>query len=131
MDGIERPGVVAPTSEELAEWHRRWDAVGPSAVAAALSSDDNDLVDNYRRAYPSDNSVFAGKLKSGGSYLDARPHAQEWLVDHLRRTKVRDRRAAWGTRITLAMGVITAIAAIIAATPVMQGWLSMLFAGHS
>jgi hypothetical protein len=29
------------------------------------------------------------------------------------------------------MVVITAIAAIIAATPVLQGWLSTLFAGHS
>ena len=33
--------------------------------------------------------------------------------------------------LTLAMVVITAIAAIIAATLVMQGWLSTLFAGHS
>jgi hypothetical protein len=135
MDGIERPGVVAPTSDELAEWHRRWDAVGPAAVAAALSSSKhNDLVDGYRRGSRKHNGVFAHNRQSPLSadpWLDARPHAQAWLVDHAHRTKVREKRESWGRRLTLAMAVITAIAAIIAAIPVMQAWLSTLFAGHS
>ena len=101
--------------------HRRWDAAGPAAIAAALSSPNhNDLVPDNRRS-----TLLAG------ARLNARPHAQEWLVDHARRTKVREKRGAWATRLTLAMVVITAIAAIIAATPVMQGWLSTLFTGHS
>jgi hypothetical protein len=132
MDGIERPGVVAPTSDELAEWHRRWDAVGPAAVAAALSSSKpNDLVDGYRRGSRKHNGVFAHNRQSAGPWLDACPHAQAWLVDHARRTKVREKRESWGRRLTLAMAVITAIAAIIATTPMMQGWLSTLFTGHS
>ena len=48
------------------------------------------------------------------------------LVDHARRTKVREKREAWVTWLTLAMVVITVIAAIIAATPVLKGWLSTL-----
>ena len=101
--------------------HRRWDAAGPAAIAAALSSPNhNDLVADNRRSTP-----------LAGARLNARPRAQEWLVDHARRTKVREKREAWVTRLTLAMVVITAIAAIIAATLVMQGWLSTLFAGHS
>jgi hypothetical protein len=123
--------MVEPNSDELAEWHRRWDAVGPAAVAAALSSDHNVLVDGYRRGYPKHNDLFAGKQQSGGPWLDARPHAQEWLVDHARRTKVREKRKARAARLTLAMVAITAIAAIVAAIPVMQGWLSTLFADHS
>jgi hypothetical protein len=104
-----------PTQEELAEWRRRWDAVGPGAVAEALSShDQNPLIDGYRLS-PS---------LTEQRPLNTRPHAQEWLVDHLRRTKVIESRESWARRLTLAMGMITAIAAIIAATPVIQGWLS-------
>ena len=91
--------------------HRRWDAVGPAAIAAALSSPNhNDLVADNRRSTP-----------LAGARLNARPRAQEWLVDHARRTMVREKRGAWATRLTSAMVVITAIAAIIAATPVLQG----------
>jgi hypothetical protein len=79
--------------------------------------------------------VFAGKWPGSshfaGPRLDARPDAQEWLVDHARRTKVREKREARAARLTLAMVAITAIVAIIAAIPVMQGWLSTLFGGHS
>jgi hypothetical protein len=101
--------------------HRRWDAAGPAAIAAALSfPDHNDLVADNRRS-----TLLAG------ARLNARPRAQEWLVDHAHRTKVREKREAWTTWLTLAMVVITAIAAIIAATLVLQGWLSTLFAGHS
>jgi hypothetical protein len=135
MEGIERLRVVEPTSDELAEWHRRWAAVGPGAIAAALSSSEhNDLVDGYRRANPKHNGVFAHNRQSSlsaGHWLDARPHAQAWLVDYARRTKMREKREAWGRRFTLAMAVITAIAAIIAAIPVMQVWLGTLFADHS
>jgi hypothetical protein len=101
--------------------HRRWDAAGPAAIAAALSSPNhNDLVADNRRS-----TLLAD------ARLNARPRAQEWLVDHARRSKVREKREAWVSRLTLAMVMITAITAIIAATPVMQGWLSTLFAGHS
>ena len=116
-------GERQPNSKELAEARRRWDAVGPAAVVMALSS-------NYLDPLFDGRKLGTGHRGQGRS-LDLRPHAKKWLIDYDHRTKVRDRRAAWGTRITLAMGVITAIAAIIAATPVMQGWLSMLFAGHS
>ena len=101
--------------------HRRWDAAGPAAIAAALSSPNhNDLVTDNRRS-----TLLAD------ARLNARPHAQEWLVDHARRTKVREKREVWATWLTVAMVVITAMAAIITATLVMQGWLSTLFAGHS
>ena len=92
------------------------DAGMRQAIAAALSSPNhNDLVPDNRRS-----TLLAG------ARLNTRPHAQEWLVDHARRTKVREKRGAWATRLTLAMVVITAIAAIIAATPVLKGWLSTL-----
>ena len=117
MVELVRPeGERQPNSKELAEARRRWDAVGPAAVAMALSSrDHNPLLDG--------NQLSTGPGGRGRS-LNLRSHAREWLIDYDHRTKVRVSRAAWGTRITLAMGMITAIAAIIAATPVMQGWLS-------
>ena len=91
--------------------HRRWDAAGPAAIAAALSSPNhNDLVADNRRS-----TLLAD------ARLNARPRAQEWLVDHARRTKVREKREAWATWLTLAMVVITAIAATIAAVPVVRG----------
>jgi hypothetical protein len=57
--------------------------------------------------------------------LNTRSYAKAWLVDHVCRTKARE-------RLTLAMAVISAIAAItaavaatVAAVPVMQGWFGM------
>jgi hypothetical protein len=95
-----------PTSAELAEYRRRWEMVGLSVIADALSSPTlTPLVDN--------------------PYI--RPYAQAWLVDQRRRAKMCERRAAWGTGITLAMSIISAIAAIIAAVPVVQAVMS----GHS
>ena len=91
------------TPEELADCRRRWDAVGPAAVASALSSGaHNPLID--------------------GHMLNTRAHAREWLRDHLCHAKARERRATWSARLTLAMAVIGAIAAIVAAVPVVQGW---------
>jgi hypothetical protein len=104
-----RPGR-RPKAEDLVDWYCRWDAVGPAAVAEALSSKYNPLVDDDR--------------------LITRPHAEAWLADHVCRTKARERRAAWATRLMLALAVIGAIAAVIsavaatiAAVPVVQEWL--------
>ena len=67
--------------------HRRWDAAGLAAIAATLSSPNhNDLVADNRRSTP-----------LAGVRLNARPRAQEWLVDDARRTKVREKREAWVT----------------------------------
>ena len=107
-----KPGALRrPIPEELVDWRRRWDALGPAAIAAALSSEAlNPLID--------------------GETLITRPHAEAWLADHVCRTKARERRAAWATRLMLALAVIGAIAAVIsavaatiAAVPVVQEWL--------
>jgi hypothetical protein len=75
-----------PSPEQLTNCHLLWEAKGPAAVAEALSSGAmNPLID----VHP----------------LNTRSYAKAWLVDHMCRTKARE-------RLTLAMAVISAIAAI-------------------
>jgi hypothetical protein len=83
-----------PTPEEVAEWRRRWDTVDPALIFPAKDL----LID--------------------GSRPNFRSHAQAWLNDYQRRATVRESRIRWAARLTLAMTVISAIAAIIAVAPV-------------
>jgi len=101
-----------PTAEELAEWHRRWEAVGPSRVAEALlSGRQNPLVDD-------------DALLRDGRLMITRPHAQAWLDNYTHNEKERERRARRTARFEMAMIVIATISAIIAAIPVVQGWFA-------